>query len=144
MPVIGHPNCLYSCGECYVIPLFICGSCCCVLTHASHMLLWPTRRLIHLFAEEEQLLLWGKHIDEFCHHFIEPLQHLCAGVGYLAQASILEVDAVDGIVLLICERELSLQHLRLLHRFFFGRTYRPTMLLLRQGGETQEKDGDNE
>ena len=108
------------------------------------MLLWPTRRLIHLFAEEEQLLLWGKHIDEFCHHFIEPLQHLCAGVGYLAQARILEMDAVDGIVLLICERELSLQHLRLLHRFFFGRTYRPTMLLLRQGGETQEKDGDNE
>ena len=108
------------------------------------MLLWPTRRLIHLFAEEEQLLLRGKHINEFYHHLIEPLQHLCAGVGYLAQARILEMDAVDGIVLLICERELSLQHLRLLHRFFFGRTYRPTMLLLRQGGETQEKDGDNE
>ena len=62
------------------------------------MLLWPTRRLIHLFAEEEQLLLRGKHINEFCHHLIEPLQHLCAGVGNLTQARILEMDAVDGIV----------------------------------------------
>ena len=101
MPVMGHPNCLYSCGECYVIPLFICGSGSRVLTHASHMLLWPTRRLIHLFAEEEQLLLWGKHNNKFCNHLIEPVKHFRAGVGNLTQTGIFEMNTVNCIVLLL-------------------------------------------
>lgn len=90
-----------------------------------------------LFVEEALALLFRHHGEQLLRHGVHALESFGASVADLAQAGVAEVYAIDGVALLGRERELAVQHLRLLERLLFGRAG-GTELLLGISGDQRE------